>query len=723
MEQQNPIQDPSQEMDSPIFDQLQADMAAKEVADRAAAEQQAIVDAAHAEALESGRLSAAERELYRGIARAAGTAELPEGTSDEARRSTIPFRSTPAKAEAALQSLRADARDKLRADRADRNQERHDRKAREAQEEADRIAAETEAKRVEDERRQAEEAARQAKLDVERDRVRSEVKQSKVTAPEEVDAEVERMIAEKHSHLSEQSKGMMRTGLRAQVEKAAAESIEEAANKAGDERVAYINANGGADAIESIRAEEARQAAEAAREADKQAFQDRLHNKNATANSPIAANARAEAEATPEAQASLYLSAEDRARLQAIVRASDASQLPDGLSREDRRAVNHLVSTPAKAAQAFAELRARAQEQLNTDSDARDALVSRVRAEGIDGLTDEEIGLLPTTAMGEMSDEARGAYFARLHQVMGENRGEREEHNLRGLHSEIINKAQTPEGDTELPFNVTDLSSESNTDPDERERRFADLFALEDADRDEWRHQLGLLSDEDRQAYFDYGLNRMRNEATNPVGTPPVSPDRQVWPPQAPDVTGGHDGYTRRAPEIPRFPRPRRRAFGGAMDPAMPMPDNAGIGRVDSGLGDAPERPLTPQEQADQARAALPWYTRTWDTAKRWWPGKSRVSYRNDRPNATRATFRVMGNGISAGWNAMFPPEPELPSAEEGQSQTPVTPEPQPERTPDGRSVQASPETPRPRTTGGVPRPQRPSRGTGPRPGSQIDNL
>lgn len=666
-----PEPEPVTDAEAPLFSRLKADMAAKEAADREAAERQAadakahaerqaVIDRAHEEALQSGRLSREERRLYRGIARATNFAELPEGVSAADRRAATPWFSHAVTASGHLNALRNDAQEKLNADRRDRDQERRARKEREAQIEAERRAQEEAARQerevreaaereAEAERQRIQHAERQAKLDVERDRVRTETKNRHAVPAEEIDAEVERQIAEKHSHLSEQSQDMLRPGLRERVEKEAAELLDAVAEREGNRRVAHIEANGGADAIDSIRAEEARQAVHSAREADRQAFLDRLHNRGTIAKGLIAGK-------------------------------------EDGHQTAPRNTVEGLRALAAET----------------------DDVMARLRRDGVGSLTDEEIGELPASAMGGMDDQARTEYFARLHQLKNANRGPRQDRELQAAGSGVvIQGVRRPE---------------RSTDGDDT----GDTSAASD----------DLNAPSARTADFSFELPF--NATDMDPGTPPdpassIVPSRLARPagPGTVYFGGNHDGYTRRydnddtaelfppdfAVRYPAGPArtSRPRAFGARMTPDTVMPPNAAPGRLDGGLGDAPARPLTDQEQRDQARAAMSAAARANETSRRWWPGQSRKgeSHKNNRPR--------MGNGLVKGaryiWDRIKTQEIEEP-------ETPPTP-PARARNADGTRATA-PAAPRPRTgPDDIPHPRgrapRPAPGT--RPGGGVDSL
>jgi hypothetical protein len=657
--------------------QQQTQRTEQEAADQAAAEQQAIVDAAHAEAGESPRLSREERAHYRAIARAATSSELPEGIPEEVRLSTIGFRSTPAKAQANLDALRADARDHLNAHRRDVIAEKRATKSREAAEEAERQAeaqrkadAEEAQRKADQEAREAqlkaEEAERQAKLDAERKRVHEGHKASIAATPEEIDAEVEREINEKHSDLSDQSKNIMRSGLRDRIAREADELADKEAAQVAEERVAFVNANGGADAIDTIRAKEAKDIEDArvaeearvqqeAQDADRQAFLDRLHGRAGNREAFRDAKDQQDAErnartATPAEQ---FLANASEAELQALV-GSDVDNLPDGLSRDLRRSLlpAHVGRNQAEAN--LNALRGNAQDRLNQAADARDALVSRAQNEGVDGLTDEEIASLPAEAMDGMSDDVRDAYFARMHQIRGAEhqaagRGER---NLVGVQS-FAGEASELGADLAdqrslFPGQAPEQNGNQASDPDQ-EQRFSDLFDLELADRDEWSRQVDALSPEDRDAYFAYGLNRMRNEATGPI---PLTPDNgaRVWPNPNTAGNGIVPPSRPRSPISPAFPAsPRRRPLGDT-DPFAPMPVRARSGADRRDPSDIP--PVVPEIESGRGpwpKGFGPKLGRTWDVVKDWWPGRSAQSYLpNTRPSAIRGSRRSIANGFRA---------------------------------------------------------------------------
>lgn len=565
-----------------IYEQLKA----QEAEMQAAAEQQAIVDAAREEAEQSPRLGQEERAYFRAIARAANTAELPEGVPQEERLATLPFRSTPAKAREALEAMRADAKSRLSADRKDRNEEKQARKAREQAEEAERQAEEKRQAEAEAAKLKAEEDARQAKLDAERARVHKEAKSRHATSDEDLDAKVESEINEKHGELSETSKSIMRPGLRERFAREADAAADTAASKEADDRIAYIKANGGADAIDAIRAKEAEEAQRQAEEADRQAFLDRLHgrggNREAFREAKDQQDAARESGPT-ETPADRFLGTADADQLRALVGA-DVDNLPDGLDPELRRSLLPVHVGRNQAQANLDALRGRAQERLNE----------------VDG------------SAGDGSDP-----------------------------NAANTNNSTPDNDSQQPD-----QGESDA---EREQRFSDLYELEDVDRDEWRRQLNALSPEDRNAYYQYGLDRMRNETTGPVLDPGDTSSPRVWP--DPNTSG-------RAPVPPAQPRPatppafpsvRRRPLGGT-DPFAPMPVRARSGANTLDPSDiAPVVPEITSGRGPWPKGIGPKIGRAWAVATDWWPGRSAQSFLPDtRPSLLRGGRRQIANGFRA---------------------------------------------------------------------------
>jgi hypothetical protein len=740
MEQQPNQLDPSHElpagndddiMSGSLYEQIKAEREAQAAAEQAAAEQQAIIDAAREEAERSPRLSQEERRLYRGIARAANVAELPEGVSDEDRRAATPLFSNRVTAEGNLDRMKQEAVEKLRADKRDRRQEERARARREAREKAEQEAKEQQEREAKEAERQAEEAARQAKLDAEADRVR---KESRAAVSEEdkmklVDEQVERDMSTKHAGLGEGASNMLRANLRERYAREADAHLDEMADQAAQRRVAYINANGGADAIESIRAKEAEQAevrrqqeaaaaAAAEEEAKRQAFLDRLHNRGGNREAIREAN---EGQTGANETQSVYLSANERARLESIVRAGSPDDLPEGLSREERRSVANVVVGRAQASMNFDRMRADAQARLNEDRDSREALIARSQSEGIDGFTDEEIAALPAEAMDGMNDETRNAYFARLHQVMGSQPRERGDRNLTGVqsfageaselgadlaHQRSLFPGQAPAPDPNRA--PVAPNSDSEAERQARERRFSDLFELEDQDRDEWRRQVDALSDEDRDAYFQYGMDRLRREAQrpgpdwdNPTPVNPMPPVRPRHDPSAPAP------FPTPQP-TPRAPR-RRRLFGGA-DPSAPMPTPANAGQV----------PVDPSEVAPVNPNPLPNHSRKWyQVAVDWWPGRSRVSY---QPHTRPSILRGLGRGLGKVKDSLTT-RPEMSDEERAQAEDYIN---ERDRR-DAEEQRAAPQPPAPATRPVVNRPRAGSRPRRPAPRPQgydaLDDL
>lgn len=698
--------------------QQEAEREQQEAADRAAAEQQAIVDAAHEEAAESPRLGSEERAYYRAIARAATASELPEGVPDDVRRSTIGLLSTPAKAAANMNALQEDARNRLRGDRNDRRQEGRDRRAREAAEEAERQA---EAKRIreaeeaqrkaeekaEQEKLQAEADAREAKLAAEHKRVRDEHKANNATSAEEVDARVEREISQKHGELTEQAKGIMRHGLRERFAREAEAEDDAAADKAGDERVAFINANGGADAIDTIRAKEAKDAEDArlaeearlkqeAEDADRQAFLDRLHGRAQSgfreAKDQQDAQ-REEARRTPT-PAEQFLANADHDQLNALIGA-DVDNLPEGLDRDLRRTLLPAHVGRAQAQANLDALRGRAQERLNQDADALDALVQRAQNEGVDGLTDEEIAMLPADAMAGMSDEARAAYFDRMHHIRGAQhqaagRGDR---NLVGVQS-FAGDASELGGDLAQQRSLFPNQTQGGEQEPSQDELFDEIYGIQDMD--EWRRRVDALPEDVRDAFLQYQGERSMREA-DAAAAASQPPDPVVWPPRQP-----------RPATPPAFPaRARRRPLGGA-DPFAPMPTRANSGIQSGDPSDI--APVNPNPIDNGSRTA-------WEVVKDWWPGRSLRSFLpNTRPSLLRGGRRRIADGFRALGRSMNT-SPEMSDDERAQSEAYI-------RGMDQRDDEeaAARVTPAARARVSRPRVRQPGERT-PTPPSALDNL
>jgi hypothetical protein len=648
-----------------LYEQVKAEREAQAEIDRAAAEQQAIVDAAHEEAEQSPRLSQQEREYYRAIARAATTAELPEGVPEEVRLATIPFRSTPAKAKAALEELQQDARGHIRADRKDREQEKRDMKRRIAQEKAEQEAEEQRQRDAEAARLKEEADARQAKIDAEADRVR---KESRAAVTEEqkqqlVSEQVEKDLATKHAHLSEQAKGIMRHGLTERYSKEADAHLDEMAEQAAQRRIKHIEANGGADAIDDIRAKEeiaaqaardekeTRLAAEAeaetariAKEADdakREAFLDRLHGRT-TREAFREAKDKQDAERNPRQPETPYLSASERERLTAIANANDTSELPDDLSAEERRSLNNLAVGQRMAALSFDTMRTRAQERLNQEAEARAALVDRVRDEGLDGFTDEEIANLPTEAMNEMNDRDRRAYFDRMHQIRGAEhqatgRGERNPIGVQSfageaseLGSDLAYQQSLFPGQAPAPAprapELTPASPE-----DDQDALFDRIYNIQDFA--EWQKAVAELPEDQRDAFMQYGAERQARERAAAPAPAPVDPGDavRVWP----NPDDGR-GVAPPAPVLP--PRRLRRPLGGG-DPYADLPARARSG-VDS-ADPSDIAPVNPNPIDNTPRTPG-------QVVADWWQGRPRKSFLpQTRPSILRGGGRLIRRGFN----------------------------------------------------------------------------
>ncbi|HEU4914794.1 MAG TPA: hypothetical protein VFT16_05345 [Candidatus Saccharimonadales bacterium] len=557
--QPNPL-DPSHElpagaddeiMRGSLYEQLQAAHEAQAAEADVRARHDAEIAAAYDEALRSPRLSEQERRLYRGIARAASVAELPEGTPAEDRRAAIPLFTNQVTAAENFARIREEAREKLRADRRDRRQEDRQRTQREAQEKAAQEAEERHQREAEEAQREAEESARKAKLEAEADRIRGKVRS---TYPEDkkleiIQQQVEHDLATKHAHVKGAARDMLRQGLHERYTQEANAHIEDAADKAAERRKAYINANGGADSLESIRAQEAAAEAQAAEEAKRQAFLDRLHNRGGNREAIVEYN----------------------------------SQRHSG----------------------------RPETRPNNDSDQR---ADHISTEGVSGLSDEEIANLPAEVMEGMNDHARDAYFARLHRIVGGQPREWGNRELRGAYSFS--------GSTdELRDNLLSQTSapEAPAAPDEPERRFSDLFELEEQDPEEWHRQFDGLSNEDREAYYAYGADRFA--AIRPHGDPnwngptPVVPLPAVAPPA-------------------RRLRPRR-PFGG-IDPNAPLPDRAPAAVMSIDPSDiVPQPPVIDNGKRTFGQLLADY-----------WPGRSKVSH---QPQTRPSVLRGIGRGLNKG--------------------------------------------------------------------------
>lgn len=597
-----------------IYEQLAAEQAAAHEAEA----RQAEIDQANAAAVEAGRLTGNERRLYRGIAQAAGVGELPQGVSEDDLRSVRTINSNPVTAAANFAALQEQASARLEADKQYRDAQRAERR------------------RIQQEERRAERTAeKQRKDDAMRDDANAENERFDAVAAEaarvhdevrtrahaeklaSIDERVEAGLT-RHTNLSEQSRGMMRSGLRDQLTRQAEPEAIAEADKAARERKEYINANGGADAIEAIRAQEAEEARLAAEEEKRQAFLDRLHNRVPVGHREAADTAEAPAEP------SRFLTASDREQLRAVVRASGTAELPEGMNPEDRLSTVSVRVGRAQAAENLNRLRASAQERLNNDEDARRALIERAQDNGIGDFTDEEIAALPATVNEFMSDDDVTEYLQRMHQIRGaeprtdgrDGRDPQGAQSFTGPRGEFADdlayqRSLFP-GEAPVPAPAAPENPGANDNEAERVAAGADS----EFDPDLWG---------DDEPYQPGEIRRTID---------PVDP-----------------GRTQRLPRIRRSLRPVRDVpFGGDISGAVPIPAAPASGRTPERGEQVAQVPLTPREQRAAERAGMGRMARIWDTATRWWPGRSRTSWENDRPVATSAPFRavpVVARGVA----------------------------------------------------------------------------